>query len=549
MPTKRGAHCRREAALGGISTICHISPLSPISPITPADPIRLPSILRDLNLCCLAGIFAALGVIFTLGIIIVVTLIYAADAAHQSSGGQNPRIEVPEWMTEMLLPRPAHAATVMESFSAPSRSTFFHRGDEGWYWYHDPLPEIESEPIPVPLPPPQPPEASDPPRPSQEEKQKLARAPEPEPSPAPATKQAPGPAPFTLSWVKEMLPKYMEAAWNNPTKENVEAYFLIQRLALDKANAFADMAQRVVVGNFALDETMRRPVSSPGAAAANLQYAENVRKSMKKIAQHAGIWFFYKSSCRFCEAQAPILGYLESEGMTVLAISMDQDIDGSMSGTNGTKATNAITNGTLRSHQFARTYRDAGHAAKLGVTATPAMYLVSEDGTFDALGMSVLTLDDLRSRILLVGARNGWISEEELKDASPLLNPNLQIDLGKELPALTLMTAQRTKEASEAGTRFESESASASDEKLNPMNRGLRHQIQKTAADSSSSSSSSFSSFIPPEQLIALVNGHRAGKFSKEERKAWDEGVEGVEEDEGKNDQADRPDRPDSHED
>lgn len=325
----------------------------------------------------------------------------------------------------------------------------------------------------------------------------------------------------------------MEAAWNNPTKENVEAYFLIQRLALDKANAFADMAQRVVVGNFALDETMRRPVSSPGAAAANLQYAENVRKSMRKIAEHAGIWFFYKSSCRFCEAQAPILGYLESEGMTVLAISMDEGIDNGIDG-----GMNSTTNGTLRSHQFARTYRDAGHAAKLGVTATPAMYLVSEDGTFDALGMSVLTLDDLRSRILLVGARNGWISEEELKDASPLLNPNLQIDLGKELPALMLMTAQRTNEGADAdadadadsdavadaataagtGNAPESESESESDAELNPMNRGLHHQIQKTAASASASNSTSFPSFIPPQQLIALVNGHRAGKFSEESK-------------------------------
>lgn len=284
------------------------------------------------------------------------------------------------------------AATATDTFANASHASFFDHKAEGWWWYVDPVPEEEKKPEKKPLPP-------------------VASIPKAE-----AKNEKEPPAPFSLAWVKAMLPKYMEKAWNDPTEENVEAYFLVQRFAMDKANDFADMSQKVVAGNTALDESMRRSLSSPGATAANIKYADKTTELLKKIGEHAGLWFFFKSDCRYCEAQAPILGFLESDGFPVLAVSID--------------------GGELRTRQFAHTYKDAGQAEQLGVTATPTMFLVSEDGRFDALGMSVLTLADLRQRILIVGVRNGWISEEEYKEATPIMNPNQQRNLGKELPEL-----------------------------------------------------------------------------------------------------------------
>ena len=284
------------------------------------------------------------------------------------------------------------AATATDTFANASHASFFDHKAEGWWWYVDPAPEEEKKPEEKPLPP-------------------VAPMPKDE-----AKNEKEPPAPFSLAWVKAMLPKYMEKAWNDPTEENVEAYFLVQRFAMDKANDFADMSQKVVAGNTALDESMRRSLSSPGATAANIQYADKTTELLKKIGEHAGLWFFFKSDCRYCEAQAPILGFLETDGFPILAVSMD--------------------GGELRTRQFAHTYKDAGQAEQLGVTTTPTMFLVSEDGRFDALGMSVLTLADLRQRILIVGARNGWISDEEYKEATPIMNPNQQRNLGKELPEL-----------------------------------------------------------------------------------------------------------------
>lgn len=349
----------------------------------------------------------------------------------------------------------AWAVSAVENYSNAAHSQFFDRKGEGWYWYIDPVPE-EEKPEEKPLPP-------LPPMPMTENKS-----------------QKEPPAPFSLAWVKAMLPKYMETAWNNPTPQNVEAYFLVQRFAMDKANEFADMSQKVILGNTALDESMRRSLSSPGATEANLNYAEKTQEMLKKISEHAGLWFFFKSTCRYCETQAPILGFLETQGFPVLAVSMD--------------------GGELQSRHFKYTYQDAGHAAKLGVTATPAMYLVSEDGKFDALGMSVLTLNDLRRRILVAGVRNGWITEEEYKEASPLMNPNQQRNLAKEMPELLKASVENPAEL------FGSKEASQRMTQLADSKEDLGDLADKNNMN-----------FIQPDKLIQLVGTRHSGTIGDAE--------------------------------
>lgn len=343
------------------------------------------------------------------------------------------------------------AATATDTFANASHASFFDHKAEGWWWYVDPAPEEEKKP---------------------EEKQLPPLAPMPK---AEAKNEKEPPVPFSLAWVKAMLPKYMEKAWNDPTEENVEAYFLVQRFAMDKANDFADMSQKVVAGNTALDESMRRSLSSPGATAANVKYAEKTQEMMKKIAEHAGLWFFFRSDCRYCEVQAPILGYLETDGFPVLAVSMD--------------------GGQLQSRQFKNTFKDDGQAAKLGVSSTPTMFLVSEDGKFDALGMSVLTLSDLRKRILIVGVRNGWISEEDYKEATPIMNPNQQRNLGKELPELLKASVENPAEL------FGSKESS---------------QAMNALAKADMTGLTDKDNFIDPKKLVQLVGKRQTGVISEE---------------------------------
>ena len=262
------------------------------------------------------------------------------------------------------------AATVTEAVEKQPENIFYRSGAEGWYWYQDPVKEEEQELVEEP---PAPPPAK-PPEVAGEE---------------PKTPEEAPPAPFSLKWVQEMLPRYKERAWDNPTQENVQAYFLVQRFAMDRATKFADVAQQVVVGNALLDESMRRPLASFATTYVDRASAAKTDDLLKKLTTKVGIFFFYKSDW-----------------------------------------------GELQSRRFKNTKIDSGQAEALGVRATPAMFLMTEDGRFSALAQSVLSYSELRSRILIVAQREGWISEEEFKETQPYLNPNQQIDLSRELPKL-----------------------------------------------------------------------------------------------------------------
>ena len=265
------------------------------------------------------------------------------------------------------------AATISDNPVQTNQPGYYQRHAEGWYWYIDPEQEVKKLPEPV--------------------------------NAAPSVQtQTSTPEPFSAKWMRDMLPRYMDLAWSNPTPENVRAYFMLQRFAVDRSQKFADVAQRVVIGNPYLDETNRRPLSSFGIPAVDREAGEQTTILLKRITTKAGIFFFFKSGCQYCELQAPVIKVLENFGFDVLAIS----IDGAQ----------------LASAQFENTRRDSGHAAKLGVTATPALFLVSETGGFSPLGQGLLSLDELKKRILIVAAREKWITEKDFDETRPLMVEN-----------------------------------------------------------------------------------------------------------------------------
>lgn len=276
-------------------------------------------------------------------------------------------------------------------------SGFFSRHAEGWFWYQDPVeeePELVPEPVPV-MPP---------------------------PAPSEPMETEPPLKPFTIAWVRQALDKYKEAAWNDPTPENVKAYFLLQRFVIDRSNKFADVAQQVTVGNALLDETLRRPLANFVTYDVDKAAFAATNELLKKISQHTGLFFFFKSSCPYCEAQAPLLKHIEKLGFKVIAVSID--------------------GGSLKSAQFEDTRQDSGQAQALKVRSTPTIFLMDEKGTFETLAISAVSLPELKERILLSALRTGLITEDEFKKTQPLTNQPAETDLSNRLPELLKASAE-----------------------------------------------------------------------------------------------------------
>lgn len=252
---------------------------------------------------------------------------------------------------------------------------YYQKKEEGWFWR-------EMIPIPLPLPEPEP----IPPE--------LLIPQEPQLSPEPETTPAPQARPFSPAWLREKLPEYRDRALEDPSPENVRAYYYLQRYAMDVAQRFALVAQKVVLADPSLDENTRRPISTYGAHVFDEVARENLIVVASKIAAMAGVWYFYRSDCPYCRAQNPVLERLQRRiGLAVLPIALD--------------------NRAMPERAFARFVANRGHAEQLGVTQTPTLYLVRKPNEFVLLSEGLVTDDGLLERIVYAGHDAGWITDEE----------------------------------------------------------------------------------------------------------------------------------------
>lgn len=308
----------------------------------------------------------------------------------------------------------AAVALALPALASAETPTFYERKADGWFFYREPK-ETRRE-----APPPPPPAAPVPEQP-----------PEPEPvEPPEETAVAPGPAPLSSAWFRENFQKYMDAAIDNPTPENVATYYYLQRIAMDKSQAFARMGERVVQDDPFLDEITRRPVTPSGVTLADRHAFNRTEGLLKSIAETAAIWFFFRSDCPYCDAQAPLLETLtRSYGFEVLAVSIDGP--------------------PLPGGRYADYAQDQGQAAQLGVISTPALFLVDPKGpTFSPISQGMLSLTQLEERILVAAVNEGWIREDQWRQAAPLVADTRLPNLGDlaELPSdpIALLQLLRT---------------------------------------------------------------------------------------------------------
>lgn len=272
-----------------------------------------------------------------------------------------------------------------------NKNGFFERGAEGWFWYEDPPEPPKKEEI---IPPPPPPTV----------------IPPPEPPPEIIEEEEPKPLAFSTEWLRINLPKYLDIATDEPTLENVSNYLYLQRLAMDKAEQFAQASQMAVVGNPFLDESTRRPFAT--FAAQDLDRKAGVRSDemLKKVGERAGLFFFFDHS-EGSMFQLPLIeALIKATGIPIVAISVD-----------GIE----LPNNPLKDVRL-----DQGQAEMLNIQAYPAIFLVTMDGTFSSIAQTIISLEELKQRILVVANRENVITDTEFKTTKPLFDiDNNMVDI------------------------------------------------------------------------------------------------------------------------
>lgn len=127
-----------------------------------------------------------------------------------------------------------------------------------------------------------------------------------------------------LSAISTTLEEMKARAILEPSPENVTAYVRFQREQLDRSSLFADVWQRALWQDPALDYTLQRPVSTLGKRAWIDQRRGDRDLAMAKLSARYGVFYFYSSACGACDIFSPILKAVSDKfGLAVLAVSID----------------------------------------------------------------------------------------------------------------------------------------------------------------------------------------------------------------------------------
>ncbi len=272
----------------------------------------------------------------------------------------------------------ALAAILPREVSGEDVSRFFDDHARGWFWYEDPAPEPELiEPEPVALTPPAP-----------------LPEPAPEPDPVAPTPAAEGPAPGSTAWLREAMPVALDVATDDPTPENVERYFLLQREALDKSERFSEVAQLISTGHPTLDENRRRPRADQFAKMLDGQAAAGRQEVLRDLFSRSALILFVDRTCSACAMVGDNLHRLsQTHGLIWRVVSLD---------------------GTILPPQFnVETAFDQGISEQLGVTSGGAIFLATPPNRFDPVTWNPTAGAEITERVVSVAYRAGLITPEQ----------------------------------------------------------------------------------------------------------------------------------------
>jgi conjugal transfer pilus assembly protein TraF len=201
-------------------------------------------------------------------------------------------------------------------------------------------------------------------------------------------------AALSTAWLRENLPRFQDAALDNPTPQNIEILALMNRLAIDRADRLATGMELLAQTNPVLDTSSTAPTSTIGRAAMDEATRAARTDAFAKISQRAGLYYFFRHDCPFCHKQNPVLrAFADAAGLEVLAISLDGF--------------------PMPDGAYPDFVVDQGQARALGVEVTPTLALVVPGQPPRVLAQGVRSIPELEARLLANAVSMNLITSHE----------------------------------------------------------------------------------------------------------------------------------------
>lgn len=266
--------------------------------------------------------------------------------------------------------RAADSESTSARLSDPLGKGYFTEKEQGWFWYKDP-PAVVPEEL-----------ASDEAAESKDETSEAKGSKDQKPEKLEA---------FSVAWLRKNMPILLDRAIDNPTEDNVSAYLYAQRVALDKAQNYAEKTKHVVANDPFLDENNRVPLSTFAKKDFLQRAKDGEANALDYLSTRAGIWMFFDSTCDFCHIQSRIIqSVAKRHNFNTRFISM-----------NGKGLPNV-----------AEHYNNNGKAQELGIKMTPTTVLVVPPATYLIVSQGLMAEDQLTERLLVAADSNNIFPDE-----------------------------------------------------------------------------------------------------------------------------------------
>jgi conjugal transfer pilus assembly protein TraF len=178
----------------------------------------------------------------------------------------------------------------------------------------------------------------------------------PPPPASPTEPQKPGASKVDVAWLRKNFDLLRDRAIDDPSDDNISAFYYVQHILLDKAQRYEEAAHRVVMADPMLNENSRVPLASAGAKAVLSADVLAEGEAARELGKQGGLLIFVDGNCRFCAEQMPIMGLVKREyGIEYLVISID---------------------GTSPASYKGSVLKDNGLFSKLGLKLTPSVVYV-----------------------------------------------------------------------------------------------------------------------------------------------------------------------------
>jgi conjugal transfer pilus assembly protein TraF len=141
-----------------------------------------------------------------------------------------------------------------------------------------------------------------------------------------------------------------------PTIENLERYLALQEALGDRAEKIANLWEQVLLQNPQLNYSLSHPTNNVALQVYHEEESKKKEVSMRIFANQTGLFFFYRSTCSYCQRFAPILkSFALRNGITIIPITLDG----------------------VSLPEFPNSKIDSGQAAQFHIKTTPALFAVN----------------------------------------------------------------------------------------------------------------------------------------------------------------------------